>query len=140
METSVDFIPKSAQIQFELNVTTSVSKSEPFSDIKEAVMALISKTQDELKLHIFSAAKLEQEILRDFAHSLRVIVAVFHAGETTFTVDNIITRSIIKHHTVLLKTCNCTWEQFRKEYVKIHKLGEETNDDNDDSIEEEADK
>ena len=113
METSVDFIPKSAQIQFKLNVTTPVSKSESFGDIKDAVMALISETQEKLKSHIVSAAKLElvelhHAILNDFAWNLQIIAAVFHTGETTLTVDNIVTHLLAKHHTVLLKPCNCT--------------------------------
>ena len=44
METFLDYLPKSARINFKLNVTTSVSKSEAFGDIKDAVMALISET------------------------------------------------------------------------------------------------
>ena len=51
---------------------------------------------------------------------------------------NIVTRLLAKHHTVLLKPCNCTLEQFCKEYVKIHKLDEENDDDQDDPIEDEV--
>ena len=58
-----------------MNVTTSVSKSEAFGDIKYDVMDIISKTQEKLKIHIVSAAKLEllelkNAILYNFAHKL----------------------------------------------------------------------
>ena len=75
METSHDYIPKFARINFELNAIIPISKLEAFGDIKEAVMALISETQEKIKSHIVSAAKLElmelhNAILHNFAHNL----------------------------------------------------------------------
>ena len=58
---SSDYIPKSARINFEINVSKSLEELPALADIRASIGAILEETQQKLKIEVIKTAELECE-------------------------------------------------------------------------------
>jgi hypothetical protein len=123
MESDTTFIPRSARVNFALNVSKSAEQDAEFPAIRDEVQRIVEETQTSLKKQIIAATHIEikllmQDIQKDLATAIHITVKAFLLAQdnTTIPPEKMGSTLLDRYHETLLSHSTCTLEAFRPIY------------------------
>ena len=128
MESDLDFIPRSARMEFVFHLSKQAKETMEFSSLLQETETLLSACRLQLKNKVLAATKIEikigmSNIIEAMAKAFRLAVQAFMIFEQTKDVDiDILTRKIVSMHAdTLLKHAGCTGPEFDLIFLKLNK-------------------
>ena len=128
METNVDFIPRSARINFEFYVRPDVKQTDEFTAIQTSTTDLIKTFQLNLKEQIIKSMKLDMEHLRNdidctICHLIYYITKAFHLQHNPSVINHTTTHTvaflIAGFGDNLLKHCRLNKTSFKTKFAEV---------------------
>mmetsp|Transcript_4370 Transcript_4370/g.9501 ORF Transcript_4370/g.9501 Transcript_4370/m.9501 type:complete len:447 (+) Transcript_4370:128-1468(+) len=124
-----EYVPRSAEINFNLNVARSVEQAEGFQAIKEDCTRLVADFRQSLKAKLRAVLQLEISCLQtqaveDLAKAIRLTCQAFKTVDrsTTATADQLASALVSQHHAVLFKHVQCNVVDFGHRYCAAHNI------------------
>ena len=124
MESDADFIPRSARVNFELNLSKTAEQDAEFPALREECIRIVEETQLSLKKQIIAATHIEIKILKsevqkDLATAIHMVVKAFLLTEgnaATIHPARMASTLLDRYHETLLSHCYCALADFRPLY------------------------
>jgi hypothetical protein len=123
MESDAEFIPRSARVNFVLNLSKTAEQDAEFPALRDECTRIVEETQKSLKKQIIAATNIEIKILKhdiqkDLATAIHIAVKAFllAAGNTTIPSEKMGSTLLDRYHEILLSHCYCDLAAFRPIY------------------------
>jgi hypothetical protein len=123
MESDTTFIPRSARVNFVLNVSKTAEQDAEFPAIRDEVLRIVEETQMSLKKQIIAATNIEikilkQDIMKDLAVAIHVAAKAFLLAQeiTTIQPEKLGSTLLDRYHEILLSHSSCTLAAFSPIY------------------------
>ena len=129
LEPDTTIIPRSARLDFTLQVPKSIEELPDFITLKDACLSDIESMKQTLRGHVLSALRLEVRFYESslkghFATVLRTTTAaiLIANGRTDINVHRAVANLLTAHHAALFKHIATDMAEFQPLYTKKHAL------------------
>jgi hypothetical protein len=123
MESDAEFIPRSARVNFVLNLSKTAEQDAEFPALRDECQRIVEETQQNLKKQIIAATHLEikllkQDVQKDLAAAIHISVKAFllASRNTTIPPEKMGSTILDRYHEILLSHCYCDLATFRPVY------------------------
>jgi hypothetical protein len=124
MESDDTFIPRSARVNFALNLSKTAEQDAEFPALKDECSRIVEETQKSLKKQIIAATNIEIKILKsdiqkDLAAAIHIAVKAFLLAEENAAIippEKMGSTLLDRYHESLLSHCYCDLATFRPIY------------------------
>ena len=124
MESDATFIPRSARVNFELNLSKTAEQDAEFPALRDECTRIVEETQLSLKTQIIAATRIEIKILKsevqkDLAVAIHMVVKAFLLAEgnaATIQPARMGSTILDRYYETLLSHCHCALADFRVIY------------------------
>ena len=128
MEQDDDLFPRLVRFEFQIHCTKATEQREGYTALQEEVKTSLAEMKQTFKVHVINATKLKlttenNKILEEHCKSIRLIVKAFRIGNNNVdNADKIVVYYIQEHGDSLLLPSVKSATNFKRKYIKIHKL------------------
>jgi hypothetical protein len=120
MESDADFIPRSARVNFVLNLSKTAEQDAEFPALRDECLRIVEETQKSLKNQIIAATKIEIKILKlelqkDLAGAVHIAIKAFLLAEdkdTEIPPEKMGSTLLDRYHETLLSHAHCLLADF----------------------------
>lgn len=124
MESDADFIPRSARVNFVLNLSKTAEQDAEFPALRDECLRIVEETQNSLKKQIIAATNIEIKILKlelqkDLAGAIHMAVKAFLLADekaTSIPPEKMGSTLLDRYHETLLSHAHCLLADFRPIY------------------------
>jgi hypothetical protein len=123
MDSDANFIPRSARVNFILNVSKPAEQDAEFPALRDECTRIVEETQKSLKKQIIAATSIEikilkQDVQKDLASAIHIAVKAFllAEGNSTIPPEKMGSTLLDRYHEILLVHCYCDLATFRPVY------------------------
>ena len=124
MESDAEFIPRSARVNFVLNLSKTAEQDAEFPALRDECTRIVNETQQSLKKQIIAATNIEIKILKtdvqkDLAAAIHIAIKAFLLTEgnaATIPPEKMGSTLLDRYHESLLSHCYCDLASFRLIY------------------------
>jgi hypothetical protein len=124
MASDADFIPRSARVNFVLNLSKTAEQDAEFPALRDECARIVEQTQLSLKLQIMAATNLEIKILKsevqkDLATAIHIAIKAFLLAEGPTPIihpEKMGSTLLDRYHETLLSHAHCKLADFRTIY------------------------
>ena len=124
MESDADFIPRSARVNFVLNLSKTAEQDAEFPALRDECLRIVEETQKSLKNQIIAATNLEIKILKlelqkDLAGAIHMAIKAFLLADekaTSIPPEKMGSTLLNQYHETLLSHVHCLVADFSPIY------------------------
>jgi hypothetical protein len=124
MESDAEFIPRSARVNFVLNLSKTAEQDTEFPALRDECLRIVEETQKSLKNQIIAATNIEIKILKlelqkDLAGAIHLATKAFLLADekaTSIPPEKMGSTLLDRYHETLLSHAHCVLADFRPIY------------------------
>ena len=131
MESDAEFIPRSARVNFVLNLSKMAEQDAEFPALRDECTRIVEETQKSLKKQIIAATNIEikilkQDLQKDLTAAIHIAVKAFLLAEdnTIIPPEKMGSTILDRYHEILLSHCYCDLTTFCHIYITENGLAD----------------